>query len=1049
MNQTPDTGTTTCRRCGRATPRPGGLCDDCHREVDSPTFTGVGGDTITASPVAGSADPETVRTAPLPTLHDSQTVTAATGAPISEGQTATGAPTAATPRPPTGGRSGKSGPLTVGDRFGRYTIMRLLGVGGMGAVYQAWDAELDVVVALKVIRPEALRDKAAEQEMERRFKRELLLARQVTHKNVVRIHDLGEIDGIKYITMSYVEGTDLSTLIKKEGRLPVKTILRVMRSVVSGLVAAHHAGVVHRDLKPANIMIDENGDALIMDFGIARSSGGPAEVAASAGSGALPPGLRSTGKYTDATVVGTIVGTVEYMAPEQARGEKVDHRADIYTTGLILYDLLAGKRRATHAGSAVEQLKARMESGVAPLKTVAPDVPEALVAIVGRAVEPDPAKRFQTTSELLEALERLDDDGVPLPVKRAVSLPIMAAIVVAVVTLGVGAWWFTRPEPAPVAHEPVSVVIADVENRTGEPEFDRVLEPMLRRALEGAGFITAFDRNGIRRTVGVQLPERLDEAAARDIAVKQGLGVVVAGVLTKQGNGYSLSMKATRTVSGDLVANVTGRASRPDDVIDTATRLVSNIRTALGDATSETDQLFAMTSLSAASFDVVRHYAAAMEHTTNNRFEDARQSLLKAIELDPKFGVGYLVLASVARNMSRLQDAEKYIKEALSHLDDMTERERYTTRGMYYRITLDYQQCVKEHGELVARYAADVVGRNQMALCSSKLRDLGRAVEQMQAVVKMLPNRPAFRDNLAFYSNYAGDFQTGEKEARTVLEAAPTDAFAYVALAHAQIGQDQPQQAAETYQKLAPLPGFGATFSASGLGDVAAYQGRFTEAARLLEQGAAADLAGERPNPDRAALKFVAQAYALLSRGQKASAVTAADKALANSRSVGIRFLAARIFVEAGQTAKAKPLATELSAEIQPEPQAYGKIVEAMIATNSKDPRPAIKLLTEANTLLDTWIGHFELGRAYLATGQLPQADSEFDRCLKRRGEAIAILLEEEPSYAYFPPVYYYQGRVREAMGLSGAADSYRAYLAIREKAGEDPLIADIRKRIK
>src|SRR5215467_1342696 len=212
----------------------------------------------------------------------------------------------------------ESGPLSIGQRFGRYTIVRLLGMGGMGAVYQAWDEELEVVVALKVIRPEALGDPGAEAEIERRFKRELLLARQVTHKNVVRIHDLGELDGIKYITMSYVNGTDLATLVSQEGRLPVAKALRIIRSVVEGLVAAHAAGVVHRDLKPANIMIDANGDALIMDFGIARSTRCPVEGPSTTGSSS-PPGFSSA-RHADQTMAGTIVGTVEYMAPEQARG---------------------------------------------------------------------------------------------------------------------------------------------------------------------------------------------------------------------------------------------------------------------------------------------------------------------------------------------------------------------------------------------------------------------------------------------------------------------------------------------------------------------------------------------------------------------------------------------------------------------------------------------------------------------------------------------------------------------------------------------------------
>ena len=165
-------------------------------------------------------------------------------------------------------------PLVPGQPFGsRYHIIRTLGLGGMGAVYQAWDAELGVAVAMKVILPEVMADPSVAAEVERRFKRELLLARKVTHKNVVRIHDLGEIHGIKYITMTYVDGQDLSSMLKREGTLMVPTVLRIARAVVSGLVEAHKAGVVHRDLKPANIMIDKAGDALIMDFGIARSAG--------------------------------------------------------------------------------------------------------------------------------------------------------------------------------------------------------------------------------------------------------------------------------------------------------------------------------------------------------------------------------------------------------------------------------------------------------------------------------------------------------------------------------------------------------------------------------------------------------------------------------------------------------------------------------------------------------------------------------------------------------------------------------------------------------
>jgi tetratricopeptide (TPR) repeat protein len=237
----------------------------------------------------------------------------------------------------------------------------------------------------------------------------------------------------------------------------------------------------------------------------------------------------------------------------------------------------------------------------------------------------------------------------------------------------------------------------------------------------------------------------------------------------------------------------------------------------------------------------------------------------------------------------------------------------------------------------------------------------------------------------------------------------------------------------------------GASFAASGLGDLAVLEGRLSEAVRIFEEGAAADLMAK--DSDRAAAKFAAVADVQVLRRQSRAAIAAADTALLNSNAVKIRFLTARVFVEAGAASRAKALSAALASELQAEPQAYAKIIDAEIALNGKDSRLAIKLLNEANTLLDTWIGHFDLGRAYLEAGAFTQADSEFDRCLKRRGEALSLFLDEEPTYGYFPPVYYYQGRVREGLKSTGFADSYRAYLNVRGKSTEDPLLAEVRRR--
>jgi tetratricopeptide (TPR) repeat protein len=915
-------------------------------------------------------------------------------------------------------------------------------MGGMGAVYQAWDAELNVAVALKVIRPEAAHDSDAAQDVERRFKQELLLARQVTHKNVVRIHDLGEINGIKYITMPYIEGADLATVLRDTPRLPIPKVMGIIRQIAAGLQAAHEAGVVHRDLKPANVMID-NESAIIMDFGIARSTSrvgsmpsGPRKESPT-GSGVS---IDDTMTQAAATVVGAVIGTIEYMAPEQARGEHVDHRVDIYAFGLILYDMLAGRRRIEHAPSAVFELQKRMSQLPPPIRSIVPDVPEALDKFVAKCIEPDAAKRFQTAAEMVAALDKLDDRGKLRPIKKVIGLPYAVAAALALLALSGGIWYYTRP---PVQHDPVVVVIADLENRTNDPKLDGVLEPVLKIALEGAGFITAYDRNAIVRFLNVRPPEQFGEVAARELAVKQGLGVVLSGSLEPQGRGYRISVKAAQAVTGNVITAAAGVAPSNDQVLEAATRLMTRIRNGLGDDESESSQMFKMTSLTATSLDVVRLFATALEASSNSKFEEARDNLLKAVELDPRFGIGYQSLAVVSRNLGQPQEALKHIQTAFRNIDGMTERERLNTRGMYARLTGDYQQCVKEYDGLIERYAADVVGGNQRALCLTQLRRLPEAVGQMRRIVRLFPTLPLFRTNLSYYATYAGDFQAAEQEALTIQ---PVDRFSTQALAFAQFGQGRIADAKATFERLATFGPQGASMAASGLGDLAVYEGRFSDAVRTLQDGATADIAAKYT--ERAAMKLALLSQIYLNQSNSRAAIAAADQALMHSRGVPIRFLAARTFVETGETTRAQQEAMTLARELETEPQAYAKIIAGEIALKSGDARQAVSLLQEANKLFDTWIGHFDLGRAYLQTeGAESRADSEFDDCLKRRGEALSLFIDEEPTYGYLPVVFYYQGLGRQKIGTAGYRDSYKQYLAIRGNSTEDPLVKDVRSR--
>ena len=256
---------------------------------------------------------------------------------------------------------------------GRYQILNILGVGGMGAVYQALDIELNRTIALKVIRP----DLAGNQSIIDRFKQELILATQVTHKNVVRIYDLGEAEGMKFITMEFVEGQDLRSLIHEQTKLSAEEAVDIMQQVCRALEAAHAVGVIHRDLKPQNIMRDNNGRVVVMDFGLARTLGGD--------------GMTQSG---------ALVGTMEYMSPEQALAQELDQRSDIFSLGVIFYELLSGAI-PFRADSALASLIKRTQERVVPVSDLDATIPAPISAIVSRCLEREVDVRYQSANELL------------------------------------------------------------------------------------------------------------------------------------------------------------------------------------------------------------------------------------------------------------------------------------------------------------------------------------------------------------------------------------------------------------------------------------------------------------------------------------------------------------------------------------------------------------------------------------------------------------------------------------------------------------------------
>jgi len=1023
--------------------------------VLTPVPTGDTADTIaplsenpTVAPTApGAADASTNVRAPMPAPEAATRVQPAAASPVEAATRvqpaapATDHPTVLSQAPGATGGSGASRPigmLAAGQTIGpRYHIIRLLGVGGMGAVYHAWDAELGVAVAIKVIRPDMTADPEAAAMIERRFKRELLLARQVTHKNVVRIHDMGDVDGMKYITMPYVQGSDLLSVLRQAGRLPIPRALHYARQIVDGLAAAHDAGVVHRDLKPANVMIDGEDQALIMDFGIARSTDGSA-----------------------GTVNGRVVGTLAYMAPEQAQGKATDQRADIYALGMMLAEMLVGRRAAAATEQdAIAELMARMKEPPPRIRAVDPAMPEPLDALVARCVEPDPDQRFSTTRELAAALDTLDENGhlivsaVPVAPARMPRWRLAAIGAAALVVVAAAAAMLARRTTAPVAVkaiDPVSILVADFDNKTGDAVFDGALEQPLTIAMEGASFITSYARRDALRIAQAQHlgnASHLDGQTARLVAFREGIKYVLAGSVAASGGKFQMQLDAIDPAGGQVAKTAGVTAASKADVLAAVGSLAAKIRTGLGDTSTDTAKRAVAETFTASSLDAMREYSQAQDLQDSGRNEEALAHYRKAIEFDPKFGRAYSGAANVTYRLGRREEADALWKQALAQMDRMTDREKYRTLGAYnLGIAQNYEQAKDNYTALIAAYPSDGRSHANLAMAYFYLHDFAKAAVEGQRGVELDRTNQTAKSNQALYAMYAGDFAGGAAMAKKVIAENATMHKPYLPIAVAAALGGDAAGAAKAYDDMAKTGAAGASLASSGRADLALYTGRIDEAKHELAVGQASDRTAKITTG--AAVKQIALAEAEIAAGRRQAALDAVKEALALSKQPATLVPAARVLLRAGKAADARAIAADLESQLQKQNRAYGKILLAEIALEEKKVADATDLLIAARSFSDVWLGRFDLGVAYVQAGHFSEAVSELEACEKRRGEATALFFDDVPTLRYLATLPYWIGRAQEGLGMSGPAKTrYEAFLALRSDAKGDPLVEDARRR--
>jgi eukaryotic-like serine/threonine-protein kinase len=913
-------------------------------------------------------------------------------------------------------------PLAPGDVIAeRYEIIRLLGQGGMGAVYHAHDKVLEREVALKVIRA----DMAANPQILNRFKQELILARQITHRNVIRIYDLGQAEGLKFITMEFIEGEDLQHLLRREKKIPAEQAAKIMVQVCRALEAAHAEGVIHRDLKPQNIMIAKSGRACVMDFGIARSMVGA--------------GMTETG---------AVIGTPDYMSPEQAKGLSVDARSDLFSFGIIFYELLCGKN-PFDAETMMGKLWKRTSEPARPLSELDKNIPQPLSDIVKKCLEVDPDKRFFSSTDLLRAMEAWMG---PTAGQASRFAHWKWPALVATSALGVFAVMMLRPKvvSSPTQHAPVTMLIADFENKTGESIFNGTLEPMLGIALEGAPFISAYDRGQAKKEATQLQPtaQGMDAKLAELVAQREGIGVVVAGTIAPQGKGGYQVYVTTLDPATDkpVIRQEQVRASGKEEVLAVAGKLAERIRKDLGDVVPEGSRNSAAETYTASSLAAAHDYAEAQSLQQQGKFAAAIAAYQNALKLDPDMGRAYAGIAACSHNLGRINDAEENYKLALARIDRMTDREKYRTLGGYYLLMHNDVKAFEDYSSLVKEYPADTAGHANLALSYLYQRNIRKAIEEQRQELAIIPHAVLQQSNLSQYELYAGDFEAASKEAEGILKDNADFEIAERTLALSQLAAGHTEDARQTYSKLQKMSSRGASMAATGLADLALYEGRLADADALLQKAVSKNLAeneaGAAAN-DGATLALTEVAL------KKTAQARAAAAQAANSKDEGVLYRVAQVYLALGDQQRALAVVAPLAQRIETEPQIYPKLIAGEAQLKSGKAHEALSTFQDAQKLRDTWLGHFDLGLAYLKLEHYAEASSEFDTCLKRRGEATAVFLDDNPSYHLLPDVYYYQGLARQGLQSPGAADSYKAFLGFKEKAQNDPLVEDARNRLK